>query len=124
MFEKKIRIGNLFAFYGQLLTEKQQGILKYYYIHDLSLGEISENLKISRQAVYDALKRSEMVLVDYEKKLGLLSKFLSTRESVSDLIDSINQLIIEVNENYEKKHILEEIDKIKEQAIQILDESS
>lgn len=124
MFEKKIRIGNLFAFYGQLLTEKQQEILRYYYIHDLSLGEISENLKISRQAVYDALKRSEFALGEYEKKLGLFSKFLYTRESIINLISSIDQLIIEIKQDLDKKAILEEIDRIKEKASRILDESS
>lgn len=124
MFEKKIRIGNLFAFYGQLLTEKQQEILRYYYIHDLSLGEISENLKISRQAVYDALKRSELALGEYEKKLGLFSKFLYTRESIINLISSIDQLIIEIKQDLDKKAILEEIDRIKEKASRILDESS
>ncbi len=124
MFEKKIRVGNLFVFYGQLLTYKQQEILNYYYMQDLSLGEIAENLKISRQAVYDAVKKSEKILEDYETKLDLLKKFSSTRENIFLLVKSIDNLIDDINIRFEKKIVLEEIDLIRKKAIQILEESS
>jgi len=123
MFEKKIRIGNMFAFYGQLLTDKQQEILKYYYIHDFSLGEISEILNISRQAIHDTIKRSEKILEEYEEKLGLFEKFLKTRKEILKLIESIDLLIKNLEESKES-HIIEEIYKIKELAIDILEESS
>ncbi|AIQ64486.1 putative DNA-binding protein [compost metagenome] len=72
--EKTNRINLLFAFYEPLLTDKQQTFLKYYFHDDFSLGEIAAEFEISRQAVYEHIKRAEQVLENYETKLGLLSK--------------------------------------------------
>ncbi|WP_432665132.1 putative DNA-binding protein [Wukongibacter baidiensis] len=123
MFEKRIRLGNLFDFYGSLLTEKQQEILKLYCEHDFSLGEISENLGISRQAVYDTIKRSRKILNDYEEKLKLLAKFSNTRNSVNELINQIDGLTNTINSDYEKSDILSEIESMKRALLDILDES-
>lgn len=65
----------LLDFYGGLLTDKQRRIMSYHYEEDMSLSEISEELKISRQAVHDVIKRSEKVLKGYEKELGLVERF-------------------------------------------------
>ena len=73
---KIVELTLLFDFYGQLLTEKQQKIFQLYYNDDLSLGEISENLNITRQAVYDILKRVENLLTNYEKRLKLVERYL------------------------------------------------
>ena len=64
----------MFDFYGQLLTERQRALFQRYYQEDLSLGEIAEELGISRQAVYDILRRAERVLWDFERKLGLVAR--------------------------------------------------
>ncbi len=71
MIEKKIRIGNLYDFYGELLTHKQKSVIELFCIQDFTLAEISEELKISRQAAFDSIKRSEKTLENYENKLGL-----------------------------------------------------
>lgn len=71
-FIKRVRFGNLFDIYGGLLTEKQQHMMEQYFYDDLSLGEIAEEAGISRQAVYDLLKRVEGTLEKYEEKLHLL----------------------------------------------------
>ena len=55
--EKSIRVNKLIDFYGDLLTSHQKEILSLYYQMDLSLSEISEQLDISRNGVYDALKK-------------------------------------------------------------------
>ena len=55
--EKTLRMSLLFDFYGALLTERQQDVFQLYFGDDLSLGEIAEELRISRQAVYDTLRR-------------------------------------------------------------------
>lgn len=80
--EKMIEIGLLFQQYKELLTEKQREIVSLYYEEDYSLGEISENLNVSRQGVYDTLKRSEKILRDYEDKLKLVSKLKEQEEFV------------------------------------------
>lgn len=72
--EKTNRINLLFDFYESLLTEKQQTFLKYYFLDDFSLGEIASEFQISRQAVYEHIKRAEEMLEVYEDKLGLVRK--------------------------------------------------
>ncbi len=72
--DKLGRILLLYDLYGTLLTENQQRLLEMFYHEDLSLGEISEINKTSRQAVFDTIKRSEKALEHYEEKLGLLTR--------------------------------------------------
>ena len=67
--------------YGGLLTEKQRNIFDLYYQNDYSIGEIAEELDISRQAVYDAVKRSEHILDEYESKLLLAQKEIKRRRA-------------------------------------------
>ena len=47
--EKMVEIGLLFEQYKELLTDKQREMVSLYYEEDYSLGEISENLGVSRQ---------------------------------------------------------------------------
>ncbi|MDD9270256.1 putative DNA-binding protein [Paenibacillus sp. GCM10023248] len=74
MLAKTNRINLLFDFYEPLLTEKQRTFLRLYFHDDYSLGEIAENFEISRQAVYEHIKRAELTLQEYEAKLHLLHK--------------------------------------------------
>jgi len=100
MIEKVIEIGLLYDFYGQMLTDKQRQIIELYYNEDLSLGEISEVVNISRQGVHDILKRSEKILYNYEKKLKLVEKFLNHKSKIREaytLLDSIGS-----NQNVDK----------------------
>lgn len=69
--EKNEILGDLYAYYGSLLTKGQQEYFEDYYYNDLSLGEIADNHHVSRQAVYDNLKRSSKALEKYEKKLHM-----------------------------------------------------
>ncbi|MBS4193956.1 putative DNA-binding protein [Lederbergia citri] len=76
MLEKTTRINYLFDFYQALLTPKQRSYMSLYYLDDLSLGEIADEYEVSRQAVYDNIKRTEAMLEEYEEKLQLFHKFL------------------------------------------------
>ena len=49
----------LLDFYSELLTDKQKDIMELYYYEDLSLSEIADHEKITRQGVHDTIKRSE-----------------------------------------------------------------
>ena len=73
--EKTNRINALFEFYEPLLTEKQMNYIALYYRDDYSLGEIAENYEVSRQAVYDNIRRTEKILEEYEAKLHLFKNF-------------------------------------------------
>ncbi len=75
----------LFDFYGPLLTVKQGKIWDLYYQRDFSLMEIAQEEGISRQAVYDLLKRTEKILQGYEQKLGLIARFLKEKEKLTIL---------------------------------------
>ena len=83
--EKTNRINLLFAFYERLLTEKQQTFLKYYFHDDFSLGEIAAEFEISRQAVYEHIKRAEQTLENYEAKLELLQRHESRMQAIREL---------------------------------------
>ena len=64
----------LYDFYGELLSDKQREYFKDYYFNNLSLGEISENEDVSRNAVHKSIKKVESELYNYEEKLGLYKK--------------------------------------------------
>ena len=75
----------LLDFYGELLTEKQRECCDLHYNEDLSLGEIAEQLGISRQAVWDNIRRSESSLEEIENKTGLIRRFSGNRAKLEEL---------------------------------------
>jgi uncharacterized protein len=91
---KTTRINFLFDFYQSLLTDKQRLYMQLYYLEDLSLGEIAGEYGVSRQAVYDNVRRTEAMLEDYEMKLNLFSKFQQRLE----IVDRLEQLITDTEE--------------------------
>lgn len=118
--EKLVEIGILFDFYGKLLSKKQYSVVELYYIHDLSLSEIGEELNISRQGVYDTLKRAEQKLYKFEKDLGLIKKFNSGHDSLRKII-SISQDIMNLANKQGLDEILEksmEINRISNRVLE------
>ncbi len=79
-------IGLLLDFYGQLITKRQYDILDLHYNSDYSLGEIAQELNISRQGVYDNVKRGKAALFEMEQKLGLVGRFNSQKEKASEIL--------------------------------------
>lgn len=90
MLEKTTRVNFLFDFYQSLLTDKQRLYMQLYYLDDLSLGEIAEQYNVSRQAVYDNVRRTETMLEDYENKLQLFEKHEKRLEIVEELENILN----------------------------------
>lgn len=109
--DKVAWIALLFDFYGQLLTERQRKFIDLYYSNDFSLGEIAQNYDVSRQAVYDSVKRAEKVLLDYENKLGLVKHFLDQKEKLSEAAKLLNESQISGNAEpvIKARKILEEV---------------
>lgn len=76
----------LYDFYGELLSDKQKEYFEDYYFNNLSLGEISENTGLSRNAIHKNIKSSEEKLYFYEDKLCLYKK----RKILEDIILDID----------------------------------
>ena len=89
--EKNYLVNSLLEFYWPLLTQKQRGYMRDYYINDFSLGEISQNFQVSRQAVYDNLRRTEHTLEDYEERLHLYRNFLARNHLIDRIQSHVNQ---------------------------------
>lgn len=85
--EKTNRMNALFEFYAVLLTDKQMNYIELYYADDYSLAEIAEEYGVSRQAVYDNIKRTEKILESYEMKLHMYSDYMVR----SEIFDEISQ---------------------------------
>ncbi len=100
--DKNFIYAELNAVYGQLLTEKQRDITDLYYSQDLSLGEISEIKKVTRQSVLDTLEKSRQSLSFYEETLGVYAKrlkFLDLAQRVSKDDSSLGEEIIRILED-------------------------
>jgi predicted DNA-binding protein YlxM (UPF0122 family) len=59
--------------YGGVLTERQRALLRLYYQDDLSLGEIAVRFGVTRQAVFDSLRRSVAEMQHLEEHLGVVA---------------------------------------------------
>ncbi|GFN36383.1 YlxM family DNA-binding protein [Tepidimicrobium xylanilyticum] len=122
MINKLIEIGILFDFYGKLLSERQFAAIELYYIHNLSLAEIGEELGISRQSVYDTLKRAEEKLYEYEDTLGLVRKFYYSREEIDRLYNLIDELETEAI-NLKNENIIGKLKELRGIIGKIIDSS-
>lgn len=90
--EKTLRMSLLFDIYGSLLTDRQQEMFVMYFHEDLSLAEVGQQLAVTRQAVYDVLKRAESIMEDLENKLGLLTKHQRRQELYNELHGRVKNL--------------------------------
>lgn len=110
MLEKTTRMNFLFDFYQALLTPKQRNYMSLYYLDDLSLGEIAEEFDISRQAVYDNIKRTEIILEEYEEKLQLFSKFKERKKIIKQIKECLTESNVDLATLTQYVHLLEEMD--------------
>ncbi|ADM37693.1 putative DNA-binding protein [Bacillus spizizenii] len=106
--EKTTRMNYLFDFYQSLLTSKQKSYMSLYYLDDFSLGEIAEEYEVSRQAVYDNIKRTEAMLEQYEEKLLLLKKFQERKE----MFNKLKELASGSKEEEEITALIETLEKL------------
>lgn len=92
MPEKLVRVALLYDFYGPLLTEKQRLFIELYYHQDFSLAEIAQRFGVTRQAVYDLLRRAQTALEEYESKLQLVQRFTQQQATLDELRQVFSQL--------------------------------
>jgi hypothetical protein len=90
--EKIVRQSLLYDFYGELLTEHQKSIYEDVVMNDLSYSEIARLNGISRQGVFDMIKRCDKILEEYEEKLKLVERFRRARDKAAGIEDIITKL--------------------------------
>ena len=101
----KVEISALFEVYGNSLTDKQNDIIDFCVLQDLSLGEVGDLLNISRQAVMYTLDNAVQSMLNLEHKLKILDKFQNLKQRLTDLIESTK----DVRLKQEINKILEEL---------------
>ena len=84
LLEKKTYYNNLYDMYKKLLTEKQRTYFEKYYFEDYSLAEIASSYDVSRNAVFDQLKKTYSLLEKYEEKLNLHQKANMRFKAIDD----------------------------------------
>ena len=77
----------LYDLYGELLSDDNKKYFEEYYFDNLSLGEIADNLGISRNAVHKHIKSAESKLMFYEEKLKLYDKDKKLRNLLREIND-------------------------------------
>ena len=82
----------LYDYYGDLLTERQKECFELRYNQDLSLGEIGQELGISRQGVFDNLSRTEALLKNMEQKTGCVRRDLACRKAAQTVLQAAKTL--------------------------------
>lgn len=86
-----VRLSYLYDFYGPLLKDRHREIFEQYILNDLSLSEIAQKYDITRQGVYDIVKRGSRKLEEYEDKLQLFRKFQMAKERLGKIEDLIRE---------------------------------
>lgn len=92
MDESRLMRSMLLDFYGQLLTEKQRECFDLHYNEDLSLSEIAEQCGVSRQGVWDNIRRAEATLRELEEKTGLVRRVMELEEELEQLRGELRRL--------------------------------
>ena len=93
--DERVELNYLLDFYGPLLTEHRQEVLRLYCEEDLTQQEIADQLSITRQGVFDSLAKSKRQLNDYESKLGLVRRHLEQTRAAQRclrLLDGVHGL--------------------------------
>lgn len=92
--EERLELSLLYDFYGALLKENQQRMFEASILEDYNFSEIAQDEGITRQGVYDTIKRATKQLEMYEKKLGLVARFREQKKKVEELRDKLGNMEI------------------------------
>lgn len=115
--QERIELSMLYDFYGALLKENQQRMFEASVLEDYNYSEIAEDEGISRQGVYDAIRRASRQLREYEEKLGLVARFIRQKEQVKEMHRILQEMrgsmTDDNNQSFEK--VIAIIDKIMEE---------
>ena len=82
-----VELTRLYDVYGPLLSDHKKEIFESYVLDNFSLGEIAEQVRLSRQGVRDIVKRCSKELQEAEEKLGFLKKMDSITDRLEEALD-------------------------------------
>ena len=116
--EKIVRQTLLFDFYGELLNEHQKNVYGDIISSDLSYSEFASENNISRQAVFDLVKRCNEKLESYEEKLKLVEKFMNARNRLEEVTD----IISDMRDSTADKKLINLCNELLEKSEKIIDE--
>ena len=89
----------LYDFYNTLFSDKQKLYFEEYYFNNLSLGEISDNYSLSRNAIHKMIKSMVEKLEYYEDNLKLYEKSIELTKIIDvldkDTKEKISKLYLE-----------------------------
>lgn len=83
--EERVELSMLYDFYGALLKENQQRMFEACILDDYGYTEIAEEEGISRQGVYDAIKRARSNYGNMSRNLALWHVFNVIRHQVKQV---------------------------------------
>lgn len=112
--EERVELSILYDFYGALLKENQQRMFEACILEDYNFTEIAQDEGISRQGVYDSIRRSTRQLREYEEKLGLVAKFEKQKALAKEIHQQLQELPLEKENRC--------LEKINEMLQEILEE--
>ena len=90
--EMRLELNYRLDFYGPLLTDHRQELMRLYCEEDLTQQEIAEQMDITRQGVFDAIAKSKKQLMEYERKLGLVARYRALSASAESCLEALGTL--------------------------------
>ena len=84
--EDFLKYSVLFSYYGELFPKKKRQYLELYLEENSSLSEIAEQCGVTRQAVFDNIKKGVQKLEELKCKLEHLRKNF-TKENLEKIIE-------------------------------------
>ncbi len=112
---KDLHFSLLIDFYGNILAPKMKDALELYYNEDLSLSEIAQHMKITRQGVRDNIKRGEQFLAETEARLGFFKRYAG----LEDQMEQIANLAMNIRDFNNRHQKTPEINQFADEIISI-----
>lgn len=82
----------LYDLYKNLLTEKQRSTFKDYFFENLTIEEIAENNKVSKNAISKTIKNIKSILEDSENKINLKKYITNIKKEFKDEDDILRRI--------------------------------
>ena len=98
----RFEISTLRAYYGGLLTDKQDEMIRLHYDEDMSYGEIADMFEVSRNAVLDSINKGVKHLENYESALHLVEKDFRLHAILDELVDTADTTVLDKVEQIKK----------------------